>query len=927
MPAPATADEFLDLIRKSGVVDESRLSAYVKQLQTASNVPTNDMSKYAGLFVRDGLLTFFQAEQFLLGKWKRFTIGKYKVLERLGSGGMGQVFLCEHKLMRRKVAVKVLPTAKAEDPSSLERFYREARAVAALDHPNIVRAYDIDQDDNLHFLVMEYVDGASLQDIIKKHGPMDVLRACHYMYWSAIGLEHAHEAGLIHRDIKPGNILIDRLGTVKLLDMGLARFFNDDEDLLTKKYDENVLGTADYLAPEQALDSHGVDGRADIYSLGATFYFLLSGAQPFVEGTVAQKLIWHQTRNPKSIRDVRPDVPEGVAAIVEKMMAKDPANRYQVPAELAEALAPWVQTPIGPPPDKEMPTLSAAAQSVGGGGGTTTVVRQVPQTPKSGNGSGTKQQSSSPEPTAANSKPASGSPAQKQGSEKKVEKAGSEKRGSNNSVPAARAPAPPSTPEVSDSEATARRSNPAPIIESMPADSEPAVWEAISQDTNNTARDNTDRQQSPPKSKPKIKPVRPTKKESVEPEQKPATQTRSSRSGKHAAKKPLPKKLIIWIAGGVAGLVLLIVLLVAFREPSKPTDVTPTAVPSNVTVGKSGADFKSVRDALGKVKDGAHITIVDSPWEEALTYSRNDPKNVVIEGAEGKDVVWKVPSSSATRPILSLSSPEGLKFRHLILDGETFKEPIESAIQVTGNVNGLTFEDLSIRNVKLNGIWLQKCVATESERMTIQRVRIVNDSKTPTECAINFIAPGIDTPNQWITVQNCIIAGPFKAAFQFQGHAVDITLRENRVWNADDCINFREAPKTSHLVTRLEVTNNTFVNFTNALHFKNAATLALQPDPKNRKIDLRQNYFCATRPGGVVMRSDDGQTFPAQFENNGRNPETQDGLGVPPGKIFVIEAKPPADVNPNDDNFLRFPKATEQQFRVGDKQKVPVGAQ
>ncbi len=365
MAAPTSVDEFLDLIRKSGVVEEPRLSAHIKQMQSTSNIPS-EINKFAGLLVRDGILTFFQAEQFLLGKWKRFTIGKYKVLERLGSGGMGQVFLCEHKLMRRKVAVKVLPTAKAEDPSSLERFYREARAVAALDHPNIVRAYDIDQEDNLHFLVMEYVDGVSMQDVIKKFGPMNVTRACHYMYWSAIGLDHAHKAGLIHRDIKPGNILIDRQGTVKILDMGLARFFNDDEDLLTKKYDESVLGTADYLAPEQAIDSHSVDGRADIYSLGATFYYLLSGFQPFVDGTVAQKLIWHQTRTPKSIRSIRPEVPEGVSAIIEKMMAKDPADRFQNPAELAEALVPWVQTPIEAPPEHEMPQVSAAALAVGG---------------------------------------------------------------------------------------------------------------------------------------------------------------------------------------------------------------------------------------------------------------------------------------------------------------------------------------------------------------------------------------------------------------------------------------------------------------------------------------------------------------------------------------------------------------------------------
>src|SRR4029450_13349026 len=211
---------------------------------------------------------------------KRFTIGKYKVLEKLGAGGMGQVFLCEHELMRRRVAVKVLPTAKAEDQASLERFYREARAVAAVDHPNIVRAYDIDQDENLHFLVMEYVDGTNLQDLVKKVGPLDPIRACHYIYGAAVGLQHAHEIGLVHRDIKPGNILVDRSGGVKVLDMGLARFFNDEEDILTKKYDENVLGTADYLAPEQAVDSHGVGIRADIYSLGGTFYFMLTGQTP-----------------------------------------------------------------------------------------------------------------------------------------------------------------------------------------------------------------------------------------------------------------------------------------------------------------------------------------------------------------------------------------------------------------------------------------------------------------------------------------------------------------------------------------------------------------------------------------------------------------------------------------------------------------------
>src|SRR5262245_17216869 len=359
MAAPATIPEFIDLIRKSGVVDDRRLDQYVEKLRAAGTMPA-DSGKLAGLMVHDGVLTHFQAEQILMGRWRRFSIGKYKVLERLGSGGMGLVYLCEHKLMRRRVAVKVLPTAKAKDPASLDRFMREARAAAALDHPNIVHAYDIDQDDDLHFLVMEWVDGSSFQDIIKKSGPLDVPRAAHYVRQAALGLEHAHTKGLVHRDIKPGNILVDRNGVVKILDMGLARFFNDDEDILTKKYDENVLGTADYLAPEQIEDSHGVDTRADIYSLGATFYFLLTGQPPFGEGTVHQKLTWHLTRQPKSPSLVRSAVPEGMSSVILKMMSKKPSERYANLGEVAEALAQWTETAVAAPADVEMPPRSTA---------------------------------------------------------------------------------------------------------------------------------------------------------------------------------------------------------------------------------------------------------------------------------------------------------------------------------------------------------------------------------------------------------------------------------------------------------------------------------------------------------------------------------------------------------------------------------------
>jgi serine/threonine protein kinase len=361
MAVPSTIDDFLALVRKSALVDETRLDAYLQELRR--RVPVlQHLGKFAGLLVHDGILTYFQAEQLLRGKSRGFAIGKYKVLERLGSGGMANVFLCEQMLVRRRVAVKVLPVAKASIPAALARFYREARAGAALNHPNIVRTYDIDRDEKLHFLVMAYVDGSSLQEIVQKHGPMDVVRAAHYLLQSAIGLQHAHAmAGLVHRDIKPSNILVDRKGVVKILDMGLARFFHDDKDDLTKKYKEQLLGTADYLAPEQALDSHAADIRADIYSLGATFYFVLTGKTPFPEGTAAQKLICHQTRLPRSIKQIRPEVPDGLVAVLDKMLVKRPADRYQTPAEVVQALRPWTQSPIPPPPEQEMPRLSRAA--------------------------------------------------------------------------------------------------------------------------------------------------------------------------------------------------------------------------------------------------------------------------------------------------------------------------------------------------------------------------------------------------------------------------------------------------------------------------------------------------------------------------------------------------------------------------------------
>ncbi|MBN9120874.1 MAG: protein kinase [Planctomycetes bacterium] len=361
MSVPSSVEELLQLMRKSGMVEEQKLSAYLQRRQLTRGLPA-DVREFADELVRDGIVTYFQSEQFLLGKWRGFTIGKFKLLERVGVGGMGQVFLCEHMFMKRRVAVKVLPPAKADQPAALGRFYREARAAGSLDHPNIVRTHDIDQDGNLHFIVMDYVDGPNLLDVVKKFGALDIARATSYVRQTALGLDYAFRNHLIHRDIKPGNVLIDRKGVARILDMGLARFINDHSDQLTVKYDDKiVLGTADYVAPEQVANSHSVDIRADIYALGATFYFLLAGHPPFPTGTVSQKLLWHRTKDPTPIRQIRPEVPEGLAVVIGKMMAKDPKARYQTPAQVAAELEQYLTGPVQLPAAEEMPVLSPAA--------------------------------------------------------------------------------------------------------------------------------------------------------------------------------------------------------------------------------------------------------------------------------------------------------------------------------------------------------------------------------------------------------------------------------------------------------------------------------------------------------------------------------------------------------------------------------------
>jgi serine/threonine protein kinase len=280
---------------------------------------------------------------------------RYRVLEMLGRGGMGAVYKAQHLLMQRLVALKVIDPGLTGNPAAVERFRREVIAAARLSHPNIVTALDAEQVGDLHFLVMEYVDGQSLADVVARHKRLPVPQACGYIAQAAAGLEHAFRCGMVHRDIKPHNLILTRQGQVKLLDFGLARFLSESPSQGGLTRQGALMGTPDYIAPEQSEDPHKADIRADIYSLGCTLYCLLAGQPPFPGGTLIQKVLAHLERTPEPLQQLRPDVPAALEQEVARMMAKRPEQRYQTPAEVIQALAVYhspgrTQTPARSPP-------------------------------------------------------------------------------------------------------------------------------------------------------------------------------------------------------------------------------------------------------------------------------------------------------------------------------------------------------------------------------------------------------------------------------------------------------------------------------------------------------------------------------------------------------------------------------------------------
>ncbi len=363
MMSPRT--EFERCALTSGLLSEEQLDearALLERSGTASGDGSSLGEPLADTLVELEYLNAWQARQLLDGR-TRFTLGPYTIVDSIGRGGMGQVFKAEHTVLGRTVAIKVLPRARST-PESILNFMREIRALARLDHENLVRAYDAGHDANVYYLVTEYVPGTDLRKLVRRTGPLSMEEAARIVSQVAVGLEHAHQQGLVHRDVKPGNVLVTPEGRAKLSDLGLAGPISGDaeSDLRFGK----IVGTADYLSPDHIRDPLHPTPAWDIYSLGCTLYYAVTSKVPFPGGSTADKARAHCELRPLNPRQLNASLSTEFVDILAEMMAKEPADRIRSAAELAARLGPWASRPLtGPLGERTARRAAVTALSVG----------------------------------------------------------------------------------------------------------------------------------------------------------------------------------------------------------------------------------------------------------------------------------------------------------------------------------------------------------------------------------------------------------------------------------------------------------------------------------------------------------------------------------------------------------------------------------
>lgn len=342
---PVTVDGFLKHLSDSGVMSQEDLTDVESQIPADKR--NSDAQSLARELVRLKLLTLFQANALYQEKPLPLSLGNYVLQDKIGAGGMGLVYKAQHRRMKRIVAIKVLSPAARKKPSVVKRFLREAEAAAKLSHPNIVAAFDADEINGVPFLAMEFIEGTDLAEFVRKSGPATIEKALDYVLQAARGLEHAHLQGIVHRDIKPANLLLDSHGTIKILDMGLARIQEGDGSAISATeaaaitQTGNIVGTIDFMSPEQAVDSSQADYASDIYSLGATLFYLLTGKPMYEFESLMSRLIAHRESPIPSICKLRLDAPAQIDTIFQRMVAKKKDERYQSMTDVIRDLTDW----------------------------------------------------------------------------------------------------------------------------------------------------------------------------------------------------------------------------------------------------------------------------------------------------------------------------------------------------------------------------------------------------------------------------------------------------------------------------------------------------------------------------------------------------------------------------------------------------------
>lgn len=858
-------ESFVNVLKRSGLVDEPVIA---QRLDAQTDAPPSRTGEhFAEYLVQNDVITAWQAAKLLQGKHKGFFLGKYKLLRLLGKGGMSSVYLAEHVLMRRRCAIKVLPWKLVKDSSYLERFHREAQAVAALDHPNIVRAYDIDheQDGNfeIHFLVMEYVEGQNLFDLVQSSGPLSAETAADYIRQGALGLAHAHKSGMVHRDVKPGNFIVDQHGTVKLMDLGLARVAASEADhSLTIAHDERVLGTADYLAPEQAVDSHLVDTRADLYSLGCTLYFLLTGRPPFNEGTLTQRLLAHQTREPTPVESLRPDVPASLLEVLRRLMMKDREQRMQTAEEVSAALTQWLRS------EAEGAAVAPAAR-----------------------------QTTSP-PVAAVTTPRAETPARKTNQElgdflsslsdvepSSGKMSGGSGRSGSKSAPRMSKSGPqkvPASPEVSNVPAPPVFPSAGPVFvePDFPSHSSGSGKSLESHESGSQTR----------KAKASLKQV-------LTPE-----------------RLALLKQYRIPLIAGAALILITGGVLVFGRSlfSSKPTQSapsvvegtateTPTPAPKQtarpavtgdfITVGPQG-NFGTLGEAVQHIQDHAFVSGKQAreiriagkqTLKESISIDNSGlgsfPRGVKITGDKENPPRLQ---STGSGSIFSMNSIDGFTLENVTIECRGLPQAMElrgfmSSITLT-RVNFENIQNVAILGIGLGGVGgqmgvLQNCSFTGSSRSAV---------------AIK-LDPGPGQDTREINIRNCRFLGPLQTCIAVQGEADNLSFTLNRFHDAATGIAFSG---TDPLRKRLSFTNNTFHNCDQGIIFESG------PSASDTGFTFQKNLFIGGSGAAVSVQRT--ETDLAQLIRGGAGAEwnwtDRAELGSGALNIFTAQGKTGAEI-------------------------------